>query len=360
MPKDLTKSRERLTAEVYGDTFKLYNEGEFREFLAPLNTRFLRNQLELSVFENARCLDAGCGGGRGSVFMAERGARRVDAVDLSEANVASTAHWAQQFELPQIHPQLANLCELPFPDNSFDVVWCNGVLHHSEDPDAGLAELSRVLKPGGSLWLYLYGSGGIYWALIDEIRSRLGAASVSATIARLLTWGTPTGRIAEFIDDWFVPWIRRYTHADVAGALASLGFESPQLLRRGTDYDTSQRVHVHQESALWGGGDIRYFCVKNGTPKSQQICLPGKSTTGSIYKDDSVVEECMRACRDLFDLSNTIAAAHTTLAPLQLSTGLAAQLQTQLRDMMSEPDEFRITQFSEFVAERHRRLKLIQ
>jgi len=74
--------KEQLTAVVYGDTFSLYSEHEFDEFVRPFYERLAANGIETDVFRGARCLDAGCGGGRGSVLMAECGASEV--VDLRQ------------------------------------------------------------------------------------------------------------------------------------------------------------------------------------------------------------------------------------------------------------------------------------
>ena len=56
-----------------------------------------------------------------------------------------------------------SVLELPFPDNSIDLVFSNGVLHHTTNPFLGISEIRRVLKPGGSCWLYLYG-GKIHYS----------------------------------------------------------------------------------------------------------------------------------------------------------------------------------------------------
>ena len=43
----------------------------------------------------------------------------------------------------------ADICDLPFEENSFDVIFCNHVLEHIEDDKKAMSELYRVLKPGG-------------------------------------------------------------------------------------------------------------------------------------------------------------------------------------------------------------------
>ena len=51
----------------------------------------------------------------------------------------------------------------------------------------------------------------------------------------------PVRRIAEWIDDWFVPVLQRYTVDDVRRRLEELGFAGATALAQGTHYDTSQR-----------------------------------------------------------------------------------------------------------------------
>ena len=58
--------KEALTAIVFGDTFALYDEKAFDEFVAPFERRFEANGIGREVFRGKRCLDAGCGGGRGA------------------------------------------------------------------------------------------------------------------------------------------------------------------------------------------------------------------------------------------------------------------------------------------------------
>ena len=90
-------------------------------------------------------LDYGCGHGVAAVVMARRGAR-VSAFDLSpgyvrEANIRARANDVT------LDAVVAAGEELPFADESFDVVWGNAILHHLELPRA-LPELKRVLRPG--------------------------------------------------------------------------------------------------------------------------------------------------------------------------------------------------------------------
>ena len=296
MTQKLTDN-EQITTIVYGDTFALYSDDEFEEFIGFLRTRFERNGIPLSVFEGKRCLDAGCGGGRATILMAEAGASEVVALDLSETNVETTRMRAEQRGLNHVTAQQASLMEVPFEDETFDVVWSNGVLHHTGDTDGSLKEIARLLKPGGWMWLYLYGSGGIYWHMVDWVRDtlRAGGIHVSECIAQLRLQNVPVRRIAEWIDDWFVPVLQRYKVEDVRLRLEELGFEGVQALERGTHYDTSERrVGASQEEIeLMGDGDLRFWAQKTARPSgSDDARLPdAPDGKGSLWTDGPAVTQ---------------------------------------------------------------------
>ncbi len=89
-------------------------------------------------------LDAGCGEGSLSRMLAKKGAI-VSGTDISEPNVANAQKLAAAEGL-SITFQTADLENLPFPDNSFDVVVCSHVLEHIPDFDKGLQEIFRVAR----------------------------------------------------------------------------------------------------------------------------------------------------------------------------------------------------------------------
>ena len=78
-------------------------------------------------------------------------ALRVVGMDLSRASL----HVAARHTCRPGHPETVFLCgraeALPFAEASFDVVWCTDVLEHLADLPAALAQIARVLKPGGTL-----------------------------------------------------------------------------------------------------------------------------------------------------------------------------------------------------------------
>jgi len=76
-------------------------------------------------------------------------------VDLTDAAVELAQRRFELFDLPGIF-RTADAEHLDFADNSFDIVYSHGVLHHTPDTSAAIKEVHRVLKPGGRAVVMLY------------------------------------------------------------------------------------------------------------------------------------------------------------------------------------------------------------
>ena len=92
-----------------------------------------------------RFLDVGCGPGAALEHAAAKGAD-VAGIDPSPSMVARAAR-----RVPAAHVQVGSAEEIPFPDDHFSVVINISSFHHWADREAGLAEIHRVLGPGGKL-----------------------------------------------------------------------------------------------------------------------------------------------------------------------------------------------------------------
>ncbi len=103
---------------------------------------------------NRQLLEVGCGIGVDSIQLARRGFQ-VTAVDLTE-NALTVARQYAAHRGVTINFQLGNAEKLDFPAESFDFVYSFGVLHHTPDIERSLAEVHRVLRPGGTAWVMLY------------------------------------------------------------------------------------------------------------------------------------------------------------------------------------------------------------
>lgn len=332
--------------DVYGKTFELYGRDEIEAFIVPFRTRFIRNNLNAKhIFAGKKCLDAGCGGGRGSLFMAENDADRVDAVDISDENIINTQKSAHLFSYKNIQTNKQSLSALPYPDQHFDIVFCNGVLMHTHNPDHSLKEISRVLKIGGHMWVYVYGAGGTYWHCVNLFRRFFDDHSTAELIAKLQELKTDTSYLAEYLDNWKTPYLRKYTQSDFSNRLKALGFGTVFPLLRGTDYDTSERRNKFvQDADFVGEGDLRYFLTKQDHFLGDQHAI-SNNAWGSNYTHPYPRQN---------DLEETLCRYNSVLEEKGLKAQLSgmAKIQRFIRDeMFNQNTPFDIDRFLSFIEE---------
>jgi len=117
--------------------------------LQGLETRFrLFRRLWSRPVEGALYLDVGCGAGTYSRWLAEQG-MRVVAIDYSQPTLIK----ARGRVPSSVALYAADAARLPLPDSAFDGALCFGVLQAVSESGKVIAELTRVLKPGGELWI---------------------------------------------------------------------------------------------------------------------------------------------------------------------------------------------------------------
>ncbi|WP_323123091.1 class I SAM-dependent methyltransferase [Burkholderia alba] len=104
----------------------------------------------IAATPGAVVLDLGCGAGHAS-FAAAPGAREVVAYDIAPPMLATVAEAARERGLGNIRVQQGPAEQLPFADGSFDWVVSRMSAHHWHDVPRALAEVRRVLKPGGQV-----------------------------------------------------------------------------------------------------------------------------------------------------------------------------------------------------------------
>jgi uncharacterized protein YbaR (Trm112 family) len=111
-------------------------------------------------------LDAGAGAGRYADVMGRWGAEVV-AIDLTRAIDAAAENLRSQ---PSVHLVQADIFALPFRDETFDVAYSIGVLHHTPDTAGAFRRVAATVKKGGQLAVYIYLAGGLARYFSDAFR----------------------------------------------------------------------------------------------------------------------------------------------------------------------------------------------
>jgi hypothetical protein len=170
-------------------------------------------------------------------------------------------------------------------------------------------------------------------------------------MAQLALCGFATGHIAEFIDDWFVPNLKRYTNADVANRLVELGFGSVEQLSGGMVYDTSVRSLTRGERLWMGEGDLRYWIKKEKASKgSKRFALPDEGQKGSHYGEPLEVQEFSVDYSELASAVGFLENSYPSTRGFG-RTVVAARLHKHLRDSFSETEPFKSDEFRSWIRE---------
>lgn len=128
-----------------------YNKWPIRK----LEYSYVISKMQEAIFDGAKVLEAGCGVSSMPFLWSEFGGK-ITAVDFDEKSIALMRKFSEDAffgEGREIETAVCDIMQLPYEDNSFDVVVSTSVLEHLPYPNYLLAvnELYRVLKPGGTL-----------------------------------------------------------------------------------------------------------------------------------------------------------------------------------------------------------------
>ena len=159
--------------------------------------RIIRAELDrLPIPSPAEVLDAGCGSGRTLVELADYGA--VHGLEL-DPDVAAVARDRSLGEIVQ-----GRIEELPWADETFDLITCLDVIEHTPDDRETLAELLRVCRPGGFL-LVTVPAHQFLWSAHDVFNHHYRRYSRRLLQESALRAGWNVGRISAFNSLLFAP-----------------------------------------------------------------------------------------------------------------------------------------------------------
>ncbi|GHU39753.1 SAM-dependent methyltransferase [Bacilli bacterium] len=139
----MSKNYEKLS-ETYYDQHAKQFERSFDGFLSGFFKRYILKNLDFP--DKARVLDVGAATGRLLGMLATKHQFEGVGLDISPQMIALA-----QKQHPEFSFVTGSAMQLPFENQSFDVLICSASFHHFPSPETFLREARRVLKPGGKL-----------------------------------------------------------------------------------------------------------------------------------------------------------------------------------------------------------------
>ncbi len=260
-------SLERSTGQLFGDLWEPYDETLFEESVQLFVKRLDRVRFDTKWFKGKVCLDAGCGGGRNSIAMARLGANEVVGIDIGEQGLMDARQRSKG--LPNVKFQCGSILDIPFESETFDMVWCAGVLMTTADDERALDELARVTKRGGYLYLLVYATGGLRWPLIQWLRPLAAQIGRQTTERAIEQAGLLANKRRTFLDDLFCPRLDFYHWDRLDRMLKGRGFQQIQRWSPECRLDheadlKSYRKDLEALLALFVAGDREDFGKHRG------------------------------------------------------------------------------------------------
>lgn len=174
---------QRFWADLYRACYAEQKaEGEretFLELLAELERMFVQlrhmavTEMPLTELRGKIVLEVGSGAGAHSALFARHGAE-VTSLDLSADRVLASARKLDWIDTSGHFALQGDAEFLPFRESCFDIVYSNGVLHHTPDTAKAIREIFHVLKPGGQAVIMLYARHSLeYWVNLFLVRGIL-------------------------------------------------------------------------------------------------------------------------------------------------------------------------------------------
>lgn len=204
--------------------------------------------VQLDELSGLKVLDAGCGGGRYCKVVAEAGGLVTGADHSSAVEKASTLCASLDVRLVQ-----GDLKKLPFPEESFDLVFSIGVMHHDKDTRAVFDAVAKMVKPGGRLAVWLYRKNTCPQEVLNNFLRRRttrwkpeklepwcrfgallgGIPIVKQTLSKVANFSTHPVRENRICDtfDWYAPEYQyHHSTSELEGWYKDAGFDDLRVL----------------------------------------------------------------------------------------------------------------------------------
>jgi len=234
----------------------------FDQSFAFTQERFEKNGLNpFEFFDGKVVADCGCGSGKFSHAIAKFGAKKVVGIDIGKPGLDFAQSQSRKVAYgSKVEFVYGNLLKLPFEKNTFDIVWSNGVIHHTLGYEKCIEEFGRILGDQGSLFLYVNGRFGLFEILQDTIRKSMANVPRSIFQKYLRSLGVNSGRLYWIMDCCFAPYEWK-SKRDVVRLLEKNRFGNLRQLTRGVDSDHIEKISKGEPFAekKYGEGQLKFI-----------------------------------------------------------------------------------------------------
>jgi SAM-dependent methyltransferase len=240
---------------------------EVRDDLVERASWYAR-RVDAEIPFDAKVIDVGCGTGQLACFLALK-RRPVLGVDYSQHSLGLAQLLKERLALSTVEFRRENLLERNLPENTFDFVFCNGVLHHTSDPYGGFQNLVRITKPGGRLIVGLYNRYGRLMLLVRRrivaLLSRFDPGAKDRAIQKQLVSldADEAKRHTWYADQYEHPHESTHTVDEVLGWFRENGIEYVSSFPKIELFDPgSKRIFRPRPVAAWRNGPLAHLLVQ--------------------------------------------------------------------------------------------------
>jgi SAM-dependent methyltransferase len=277
-PDDVT---ERVKAFYEETPFPNYDDHDStRSLIEKARKGRYARDLDAAIPYNASVLEVGCGTGQLTNFLGIS-CRSVIGADLCLNSLRLANAFRRDHKLERVRFLQANLFRLPFEEGTFDVVLCNGVLHHTSRPFEGFARLVPLLRPGGHIVVGLYNT---YGRLMTNLRRRIFCATGGAA-----RWVDPHLRSvpmserksdAWFADQYLHPHESKHSIDEVLEWFAATGLEFvnavPSIARRNGDRADGTLFDATDPGTRWDHARAQLAQIATGSREGGLFVMIGR------------------------------------------------------------------------------------
>jgi ubiquinone/menaquinone biosynthesis C-methylase UbiE len=248
------QSIEKYHQKLFELLFHHYNSNKLDETMNLLINRLKLNDLNEIFFEGKDCLDIGCGGGRFTFVLSKLGAKSVTGTDIGDKSLKYAIEMARNLNLHNISFVNSNSYDIELKSNQFDFIVSNGVLHHHTKLEDALFNISRLLKPGGTFWLYMEGElTGVINMVREQVKKVMKYIPIEFTKEIFEKAQIPSNSFNYILDGMYAVY---YYHSEeeIKAILEKSGFTKFKKLKDNVD--------ISDNSSVYGNSQIRLLCKK--------------------------------------------------------------------------------------------------